>query len=187
MLSVVSPIVKEGSVQDIDILPDYVKARVLVLGCGNLLFGDDGFGPEMARYFSNNFEMPQDVVVRDAHTSVKNLLFDVLLSEVTPGLIVIVDAVDKGRVPGEVFEIELEEIPLVKKDDFSMHQMPTSDLLAEIKGQGKVDIRILVCQVKDIPPEVRPGLSPEVEKAIPKACEILNEWIQGFPGGEEHA
>jgi coenzyme F420 hydrogenase subunit delta len=169
--------VNEGENPDDETIPDYVKARVLVLGCGNLLFGDDGFGPELARYYPDHFDLPGDVVVRDAHTAVKKLLFNILLSEVAPELIVIVDAVDKGKDPGEVFEIELEDIPLVKKDDFSMHQMPTSDLLAEIKNLGKVDIRILVCQVKEIPPEVRPGLSEEVERAIPKACEIIDKWI----------
>ncbi len=162
---------------DADILPDYIKARVLVLGCGNLLFGDDGFGPELARFYPQNHELPDDVVVRDAHTSVKNLLFDILLSEVAPKLIVIVDAVDKQREPGEVFEIELEEIPLIKRDDFSMHQMPTSDLLAEIKALGRSDIKILVCQVKDIPPEVAVGMSEPIRKAIPEACKIIDEWI----------
>ena len=163
---------------DLEILPDYIKARVLILGCGNVLFGDDGFGPELARWYPENRDLPDDVEVMDAHTSVKKPLFNILISEdIRPKLIIIVDAVDKGREPGEVFEIELKEIPENKKDDFSMHQMPTSDLLAEMKNLGKVDIRILVCQVKDIPELVKPGLSEEVRRAIPEACAVVDKWI----------
>jgi len=161
-----------------DILPDYVKAKVLVLGCGNMLFGDDGFGVEFARYYDENSKYGEDVVIMDAHTSVRKLLFNILISDVTPQMIIVVDAVDKGKEPGDVFEIELKEIPENKKDDFSMHQAPTSDLLAEIKDLGKIEIRILVCQVESIPEICTSGLSEPVQQAIPKACEIIDAWIK---------
>lgn len=163
---------------DDEFLPDYCKAKVLVLGCGNVLFGDDGFGPKFIRYYEDEHGLPECTEARDAHTSVKNLLFDLLLSDVHPELIIIVDAVDKGRTPGEIFEINLEDIPVKKKDDFSMHQMPTSDILAEIKGNGKIDVRVLVAQVENIPDEVAPGLSKVIEDAIPKACVIVDKWVK---------
>jgi coenzyme F420 hydrogenase subunit delta len=41
-------------------VPELYKKRVLVLGCGNILFGDDGFGVEVTRYLKDNPNVPDD-------------------------------------------------------------------------------------------------------------------------------
>ena len=63
----------------------------------------------------------------------RKLLFTLCLSPVRPRRLLIVDAVDVGREPGEWFEIDPSEIPAIKLDDFSMHQVPTSNLLRELR------------------------------------------------------
>lgn len=146
---------------------------ILVLGCGNILFGDDGFGPKVVEELEKNYKLPTDVYVVDAGTGVRKLLFDIALSEERPKKIIIVDAVDKGKEPGEVFELSVDEIPLNKIDDFSMHQLPTSNLLKELKELGNIDIRIISSQVEHIPSEVSPGLSRTLTSAIPVACERI--------------
>ncbi len=152
--------------------------RIIVLGCGNVLFGDDGFGPEVVKFLNENFKIPDDVEAIDAGTSVRNILFDLVLNPSRPEKVIIVDAVDIGRTPGEVFEIDISSIPPIKIDDFSMHQLPTSSLLRELKDICGVDVRIICVQVQHIPEEVKPGLSDVVKKAIPVACErILKEII----------
>jgi coenzyme F420 hydrogenase subunit delta len=81
--------------------------------------------------------------------------------------------VDKGRKPGEVFEIDLEDIPTNKTDDFSMHEMPSSNMLKELRDFCKIKVKIIVCQVKKIPDEVEMGLSEEVKASVPLASEII--------------
>jgi coenzyme F420 hydrogenase subunit delta len=102
------------------------------------------------------------------------------LNEKKPRLILIVDAIDKGRTPGEIFEIDLDDIPKKKVDDFSMHQMPSSNLLKELQADTKINIRILVVQVKYIPPEIEAGLSEELKAVIGTMCDriisILGEY-----------
>lgn len=147
-------------------VPELYKCRVLVLGCGNILFGDDGFGVEVANYLNENYELPVDVKVLDAGTGVRDILFNMVLFQGGPRKIIVVDAVEKGRPPGEVFEIDLDDIPTNKTDDFSMHQMPSSNMLKELRDFCGIDVRILVCQVKHIPEEIEMGLSEEVRKAI---------------------
>lgn len=51
-----------------NVVPWYREKRVLILGCGNLLFGDDGFGPMTAQYIRENLEIPQDICVMDVET-----------------------------------------------------------------------------------------------------------------------
>ena len=159
-------------------IPYYCNCKFLILGCGNILFGDDGFGPHVAEELLKNENLPENVVVINAGSSVRNILFDVTLSEVKPDKIVIVDAIDATRTPGEIFELPIDEIPLKKIDDFSMHQLPTSNLLKELKDFCKVDVIILACQVESIPEEVTAFMSKKVTDAIPEVCKRIHEMIK---------
>jgi coenzyme F420 hydrogenase subunit delta len=108
--------------------------------------------------------------VINAGLSVREILFNIILSEKKPEKIIIVDAVDAARIPGEVFELDITEIPVNKIDDFSMHQLPTSNLLHELNKIQGIEVKILTIQVQPIPTEVSPGLSEVVLDAIPTAC-----------------
>jgi coenzyme F420 hydrogenase subunit delta len=153
--------------------PDYCRCETLVLGCGNELFGDDGFGCVVARLLSRSTELPEWVLAMDVGTSARKVLFDVVLSEVRPRRVVVVDAVDMGREPGEVWNIAAEELPEVKCDDFSMHQLPTSNLLRELHGLAGIEVSCVVAQVAGIPREVAPGLSAPMRKAVERAARII--------------
>jgi len=154
---------------------DWYNKRTLILGCGNVLFGDDGFGPAVAEYCQRNCAIPADVCVLDAGTSVRNILFDVLLSDVKPSRIVIVDAIDRALEPGDLFNLDIDSLPEAKTDDFSMHQVPTSNLLRELRDLCDVEVSVLACQVACIPEEVSPGLSQAVAEAVGRAAEILTQ------------
>lgn len=154
-------------------LPEYCNKSTIIFGCGNILFGDDGFGPAVVEELIQNYTIPGDVCVINAGTSVRDILFNIALDEKKPGKIVIVDAVDIGRKPGEIFEIDLEEIPEKKIDDFSMHQMPTSNLLRELRDLCDVEVRILSCQVENIPEEVEPGLSEILKEKVKEMCDKI--------------
>jgi coenzyme F420 hydrogenase subunit delta len=154
-------------------VPDWRNKETCILGCGNVLFGDDGFGPAVARHCQQSCSIPAAVCVVDAGTSVRNILFDVLLSDERPAKIVIVDAMDCGGEPGDLLDLDIESFPNEKTDDFSMHQVPTSNLLREIRDFCGVEVRVLVCQVAHIPGEVSPGLSDPVGKAVERAAKML--------------
>jgi len=159
-------------------IPVRYRKPILILGCGNILFGDDGFGPQAVDYLKKNYSIPGNVEVINAGCSVRNILFDIVLSPKKPNKIIIIDALDAGKMPGEVFEIELEDIPENKIDDFSMHQLPTSNLLKELKGQCKVYVKIFSCQVENIPKSVSTGLSKRVLDSIPEVCELIMDEIK---------
>jgi coenzyme F420 hydrogenase subunit delta len=149
--------------------PDYCRCETLVLGCGNVLFGDDGFGPAVAGELRRRAELPRSMVVVDAGTSARQLLFDLVLSPVRPRRLIVVDAVDMGREPGEVWTLQANELPSVKIDDFSMHQLPTSNLLRELAELAGVEVQCIVAQVSELPAEVKPGLSPPMREAARRA------------------
>jgi coenzyme F420 hydrogenase subunit delta len=159
-------------------LPDFCNKPVLILGCGNWLFGDDGFGPVVVDYLVSHYRIPPDVYVMDVGTGVRKLLFTITLSSERPREIVIIDAIDKvydlveGRKPGEIFELSVDDFPMEKIDDFSLHQVPSSNLLKELRDVG-IDIRVMVCQVARIPKTVEPGLSDVLRKAVPEMARLI--------------
>ncbi len=162
-------------------LPDFCRKPALILGCGNVLFGDDGFGSAVVDYLERNVRIPSHVCLLDAGTGVRKLLFTLALSPVIPRRLLVVDAVDAGRPPGELFEIRPDDLPAVKRDDFSMHQVPTSNLLRELSEQRGMEVRVLACQTGPLPEIVAPGLSEPVRSALAGAA----DWISSEYFGKE--
>jgi coenzyme F420 hydrogenase subunit delta len=156
-------------------VPVYCRKEILITGCGNKLFGDDGFGPEVVEYLTDHFSIPENICLLDVGTGVRKILFTISLSEPRPKVIVVIDAVDKGRKPGEIFDISIDEIPLEKIDDFSMHQVPSSNLLKELQDLCSVRVRVMACQVKTIPETMQSGLSEPVKKAVPLMAQRIAE------------
>ena len=159
-------------------LPIYCQKEILIAGCGNKLFGDDGFGAEVVEYLLAHYNIPNNICLLDAGTGIRKILFTISLSEPRPKEIVIIDAVDKGRKPGEIFEISLDEIPKEKIDDFSIHQLPSSNLLKELQDFCSVKVKVMACQIKTIPETMQSGLSEPVKKAVPlMAQRIVKEYF----------
>ena len=165
-------------------MPEYARKRVLVLGVGNVLFGDDGFGPSAAEYMLKNCEIPEDIYVMDVGTGSGDILFNVALSQTKPEKIIILDAVDMKRKPGEVFQLSVDELPASKLSDFSMHFFPSANLLKELRDQMDINIIIVACQAERMPDSVSTGLSDSVKRAIPKAVELALKLAQQKPSGK---
>ncbi len=160
-------------------IADLHSCSTVVFGCGNVLMGDDGFGPGVIEHLVRHHTLPADVVAVDVGTSIRDILFDLLLSARKPRHMFIVDAVsDSGRQPGEIFSLPLRQIPDCKINDFSVHQFPSLNLLQELNESGGIEVRIVVVQTEHIPDVVQPGLSNVVQAAIPRACAWLLEELE---------
>jgi coenzyme F420 hydrogenase subunit delta len=154
-------------------ISDLFKKPILIFGCGNILWGDDGFGPAVIQRLKD-YHVPDDVLAMDVGTSIRDILFDIVLSDVKPKKIYIIDAVEyPDHKPGEVFEIPVEGIPDKKTSDFSLHQFPTVNMLQELKEHSQIDIKIIVAQVESMPEEVTPGLSAVMVQAVDATCQRL--------------
>lgn len=157
-----------------EISPDYYTKDRLVLGCGNILFGDDGFGPAVAEHLTSNYKIPHNTSVLNLGLATRGFIFDILLADEKPKCIVIVDAMTyNGRKPGDIFEVPLDNLVKEKVDDFSFHQGPTSNLLKELRDLCGVEVVIIACQPAHIPSEINHGLSEPVQQAVVKASEMI--------------
>lgn len=158
-----------------DPLPSFCKARILILGVGNPLFGDDGFGPAVADTLLCNYIIPEEICVMDVGTGIRKLLLNFTLSDVRPEEIVIVDAVDWDQEKGRVMDIPVDELPMTNITDFSLHQVPTSNLLRKLQDQCAVKVNIFACDVGNIPQGIQPGLSPLIQEAVTTTSQKIAE------------
>jgi hydrogenase maturation protease len=81
------------------------SGRTLVAGVGNIFFGDDGFGVEVARRLAE-CELPAEVTVADYGISGMHLAYD--LSNGYDRAILI-DATPRGGTPGTVYVLEPDQ------------------------------------------------------------------------------
>jgi coenzyme F420 hydrogenase subunit delta len=152
-----------------------VKYATVVFGCGNVIMGDDGFGPAVIEELKMRCILPDDVAVVDAGTGIREYLIDYLLApEIRPERLIILDAVDfPDRRPGEVFSVDVSSIPAKKIHDFSLHQFPSTNLLLELQEHTGICVDILAAQVEFLPEEISPGLSSAMAGAVSSACETI--------------
>ena len=157
------------------VLPRYCLADTLILGCGNPLLGDDGFGPELIAYLDAHAALGEGVLALDSGMGVSRILFDVALARGGPRRIVVADAMRLGESSGTVSLRTLDEIPATRARAISAHQEPASCLLRELGELSGVEVLLLTVEPECMPSEVSPGLSAAVRAAIPRACELLGE------------
>ncbi len=158
-------------------------SRVVVFGCGNTLYGDDGLGPLAVKALQESGSLAEDVACIDAGTSIRPLLFDLILSDKHPERVIIIDSTTENDMePGEVREIDISRVDPKKISDFSMHQFPTTNLLKELQDSTHVRLSIIVVRAAYIPEKMQEGLSPEVQKALgevqEKVLQLVNREAQ---------
>ena len=145
------------------------SAPVVVLGCGNTLFGDDGIAPRAVAELADECHPDTGVVFLDAGTSVRTLLADLLLSGASPRRLIVVDAVmEPGREPGSILEWPLRDSSDPGKRPASLHQAPTPMLLEAVRSRLGCEVRVLTVQAARIPEEMDETMSPEALAALPE-------------------
>ena len=79
---------------------------IRVLGLGNVLMSDDGFGPYVARVLEAFYEFPEDVEVVDVGTPGLDLTPYLLNTDA----VIFIDTVSSGGAPGEMRVYDRAEI-----------------------------------------------------------------------------
>jgi hydrogenase maturation protease len=155
---------------------DVRSTRILVAGVGNVLRGDDGFGPAVVARLG---EMPPGVRVIETGIGGVALLQE-LLAGPLEGLLV-VDAMDRHAAPGTVFLFEPDVVETEHVAD--VHLANPERVLSMALSMGALPPRVAIvgCQPEDAD-ELGESLTPVVERAIPSAVLLirttLQEWLE---------
>lgn len=141
---------------------------VTIVGIGNELRRDDGFGPVVVRELAAR-ALPVGVHVADYGTRTVHLAFDLVAAD---GPVVLVDAMGRGERPGTVTLLapELERLAV---HAVSGHDLDLAGTLRMVERLGGAldDVLLLGCEPADVGDGI--GLTATVADAVPVAVELL--------------
>ena len=149
--------------------PSNEVKRILILGLGNPLLGDEGIGMRVVEELKG-LELPDGVVVVEGGTTGLGLI----------GLmegyerVIIVDAADMGHPPGRVVRFTPLEVQLKTAEaPLSLHQIGLEEVLALAEALEVAPAELVIIGIQPNQVQVGAGLSPEVERAIPQIIRII--------------
>ncbi len=157
--------------------------RILIAGIGNIFFGDDAFGCEVAQRLLQR-ELPPEVAVIDFGIRGFDLAF-ALLEDYE--LSILIDATPRGGAPGTLYVIEVD-LNDVETDGASLdvHAMNPLRVLSLVQSMGGRPRRILIvgCEPSPISEQEDAGLSKPVVAMLDKAAELVESLITNNLNGE---
>jgi len=142
--------------------------KVLILGVGNILLRDDGFGVRLIQSLEET-AFPPNVQILEAGT-VSHQLIPAFRSI---DYLIVIDAVEAGDAPGSIFRFSPEDMNFHSGQKLSLHQISLTDVLqmAALTG-AKPKTVIIAVQPKDVSTWGL-ELSDEVRMAMPKVKELV--------------
>lgn len=149
--------------------------RALILGIGNLLWADEGFGVRCVEHLAETLEFDAPVTVLDGGTQGLYLL--PFLED--HDLMVVFDAVDYGLDPGTMKVVEGEEVPtFMGAKKMSLHQTGFQDVLATARLMDchPAEIVLIGCQPQELE-DYGGGLRAPVAARVPEAVAIAARWL----------
>lgn len=142
---------------------------VLVLGIGNVLWADEGFGVRAVEALHHLWQMPGNVSVVDGGTQGMYLLDHVCSAD----CVLVFDAIDYRLAPGSLRVFRDAEMPVWADTKMSLHQATFQELLSLAQLQGRFPRRITLIGVQpDVLDDLGGSLSPLVRARLDEAVEL---------------
>ena len=130
------------------------RKKIGILGIGNLIVGDEGFGVHAVRYLEENYEFPEIVEIKDGGTA--GIYMSPFLEECDP--VLVIDVVDIDAEPGSMHYYSSEDVKAGKiSTRMSPHQLGLLEILE-------------ICKLRDAAPETM-----EFYCVVPKTLETSTE------------
>jgi len=148
-------------------LKDILKGKIVIIGIGNIIRGDDGFGPLLIEKIKGDLEL----ICLDGGTAPENYLGKI--AKENPDTVLIIDAVYLGKNPGQYEILKGEDIA---KCGFTTHDISPVMFIEYLTNQTKANIYMLGVQPKGI--ELGSEMSRELKAVLDelsgKILEVVN-------------
>lgn len=150
--------------------------RVVVIGLGNPLLADDGIGLAALTRLQEAWSLPPSVELVDGGTWGMMLLPAVEDAD----RLLLLDAIDVDRAPGETVTLERDELPLFLDGKISTHQVGIREVLAIASLRGALPDETVAVGLQPAKLVTETSLSPEatdgLDRMVARAVERLQGW-----------
>jgi len=151
-------------------------AQITVLGVGNILMQDEGFGVRVVEQLLHKYHFPENVQVLDGGT----LGMELLRFLIGTDKLILVDAVSGDLPPGSIYQFNHDEVKTYFKEKVSMHELGIQDVLAVMEVLEKPAKEIIILGVQpltvDIGLEMTTIVAKTVGNVVEKLLLLLKEW-----------
>jgi hydrogenase maturation protease len=158
--------------------------RILVAGIGNIFFGDDAFGVEVAQQLSRE-SFPEEVRVKDFGIRSYDLAYAIMDGY---EVVIFVDATPRGQTPGTVslIELEMDSVAIREEEAVNAHSLNPVLVLRMVQSMGGTLPRLYLvgCEPQVLETDEL-GLSEAVRLAVPLAAELVHSFTQAVLSGAE--
>ncbi len=148
-----------------------------ILGIGNLLLADEGFGVHFVNFLTENYAVPDNVSVLDGGTA--GIMMAPFIEQ--QDILYVVDTVAIQAEPGSIHCFTDED---VRAGTFhykmSPHQVGLLDILELCKLRGHAPERTEMLTVVPEDLSTRIGLSATLEPLVPEIMKILIRSLAGY-------
>lgn len=150
--------------------------RITVLGIGNILLQDEGFGVRVVEELQRRYRFPETVQVLDGGT----LGMDLLRFITGTDRLLVIDAIDGGQPPGSFYRLTGEAVQAYFQDKVSLHELGLKDVLASLKVLDEPVAEVVIVGVQpavlDLGLDLTPAVAAMVEPAVAAVIAQLEEW-----------
>lgn len=151
--------------------------KILVMGLGNILCGDDGFGPLVINHLENSCQFPKRLCLVDGGVQGQSLYGFIEEAD----RLIIIDAIDFGLLPGTLVQKESDGIPVwLGARKMSAHQQSFSEILALASLKNALPEKIVLVGIQYMAIEFGSSLSDMISAKICEAAtlclSVLAQW-----------
>jgi len=160
--------------------------QIMILGVGNLLFTDEGFGIHVIEKLQKRFDFADNISVVDGGVLGLNLLG--VISEAD--LLIVVDAIRNQDKPGTLYRLEGEEIPERIRAKNSLHQVDLLETLTLCQALDKVPETVILGvepeNIEDLGVELTSTIQTRVDPMIDRVLAELKRMGGTYRSIDDH-
>lgn len=153
------------------------KARIVVVGVGNLLLKDEGIGVHIARALQQ-MDIPQDTKIIDGGTSP-----DLPYYLKGTNKLIVIDAVKAGGEPGTVYRFHPHDVNIESTGMVSVHELGLKQNLEVMRLMGSEPRETVIIGIEPKEMDWGTELSAELQQKIPEIVNIVLKEINLQPDG----
>lgn len=146
------------------------EKRILVLGVGNVLFTDEGFGVRVAEELDRKYEFSSNVEILDGGTLGFRLMGPIMDCD----YLIIIDIVLNEGKPGDMFRLLGKNLSKACAFTGSMHQTDLLDTLSRCSLLGDVPDDVILYGIEPVNyKDMSSELSPELAAKMPEVMDTV--------------
>lgn len=150
--------------------------EIVILGIGNILLSDEGFGVRVVECLQQEYRFPESVKVIDGGT----LGLELLRFIKGKNKMILLDAMDGGKAPGTLYRLAGTDVDAYFREQVSLHELGVKDILADLELTGNKVTEVILIGIQPVSLELGLELTPKVadilKDAVGAVLEELKRW-----------